>query len=755
MSSSSTVAAGPAAAGGRASGPPPRSRIWRPVAWSGPAAIRALRAAVVLPGLLALTDVVIGDAQMTLFAVFGGFAALVVAGFGGTRRDKAVATLGLAVAGGLAVTVGTAASETTWLAVVVTVPVAFVIYYAGSAGPNAAAGVTACLFAFVLPVASAGTIAELPARLAGWWLACGAATAAVLALSPRPPADRVRGQSARLASRLAVQLEQALSRPAGSADASDAIAARDDLLLAFNSVPYRPAGAAAAEQGLASVVHLLEWCSSLVAEVTDGHLDLAGVARADRDLLRLCAGALRQTGAILAGEPANPDLAAIWQARLASAADLPAVADEPAVAVRRADGAFHAQAIAVAAAAAMGDALIAVRRSTPARVAQERRGWIANLPDSAEAAPGPGGARGRRLPASVRATVSADASLRSVWFRNSARGAIALAAAVAVARITDVQHAFWIVLGTLSVLRTSAAATGATALRALAGTAAGFVIGAVLLLGIGTTPAALWVVFPLAVLVTAYAPGTATFEAGQAAFTVTVVVLFNLLAPAGWAVGLLRVEDVAIGCAVSLAVGFLFWPRGASAVVGDNLADALRSGADYLRDAARWALGDLSGRPRCASAALSAGYRLDDAVRGYLTEQGSKRLTRADLWTLVMAATRLRLTAHSMASLPARTRPHADDSGLHAALGRELAAIGDFYLRLAAEVGRHGRGQPLLPPPSPPAAVAALAPCGVSAAYRSDALWVGHHLEHVRRHLADLPAPAARLAAVRRRGWWH
>jgi len=33
---------------------------------------------------------------------------------------------------------------------------------------------------------------------------------------------------------------------------------------------------------------------------------------------------------------------------------------------------------------------------------------------------------------------------------------------------------------------------------------------------------------------------------------------------------------------VSLVVGVLFWPRGASSVVGDDLADAFRRGAAYL-----------------------------------------------------------------------------------------------------------------------------------------------------------------------------
>ena len=55
--------------------------------------------------------------------------------------------------------------------------------------------------------------------------------------------------------------------------------------------------------------------------------------------------------------------------------------------------------------------------------------------------------------------------------------------------------------------------------------------------------------------------------------------------------------------------------------------------------------------PAASVAAASAGIRLDDAVRGFLTEQGSKRLSKEDLWTLVNASTRLRLTAHSLAAL--------------------------------------------------------------------------------------------------------
>ena len=738
-----------------------RSPWWR-VSWSVPAAMRAARATIVIPCIFALTFKVIGDEQMTLFAVFGSFAQLVTVTFGGSRRDKAVAHAGLAAAGTLAVIIGTLASGSAWLAALVTLPVAFAIYFAGSAGPNAAAAVTPCLFAFVLPIASTGGLGVLPSRVEGWLLASAASTIAVLLLSPRSPGDRLRAQAAKLAGALADELGAVIRGTQTPAQRDAAVAAKFDLMDSFDATPYRPIGLAAADQGLANLIHVLEWCTSLVGDMADGHLELPGGAAADRQLLAEAAAALDKVAAVMSGEDVHMALEALWRARLASAYHLHQVAEEPAIAVRRADLAFHAQTVGIATGAALSEAMVAARRATAAEVASERRASIAALPERADALR-PGSPevqlspetqwRPRSWPIRAAGIIAADASLRSVWFRNSARGAIALAAAVAVAKVTDVQHAFWVVLGTLSVLRSSATATGSTALRGLAGTIAGFAVGAALLVAIGTSPTALWVAFPLAVLVAAYTPGTAPFVVGQAAFTVTIVVLFNLLVPAGWNVGLLRVEDVAIGCAVSLVVGFLFWPRGVSSVVGDNLADAFRSGASYLGEATHWALGEREHRPERAAAAIAAANRLDDAIRGYLTEQGSKRLSKADLWALVMGAMRLRLTAHSMASLPTRIEPHADVGRLHAALGRQASDLDAFYDSLAAEVARPGRGEPapaVAPLPASRISVAALAPCGRGAAYWSDALWVGHHLDHLEAHAANLSEPAERLASLRR-----
>jgi len=105
-----------------------RSRLawWR--VWSLPAAMRVLRAVLVIPSLFALTYEGFGNLQMALFAAFGGFASLVVASFGGSSRDKIVAHLGLAVTGSIALVIGTVVSGIEWLAVLVTIPVAFGIF---------------------------------------------------------------------------------------------------------------------------------------------------------------------------------------------------------------------------------------------------------------------------------------------------------------------------------------------------------------------------------------------------------------------------------------------------------------------------------------------------------------------------------------------------------------------------------------------------------------------------------------------------
>ena len=168
-------------------------------------------------------------------------------------------------------------------------------------------------------------------------------------------------------------------------------------------------------------------------------------------------------------------------------------------------------------------------------------------------------------------------------------------------------------------------------------------VGAAILLAVGANDPVLWGVLPVAVLIAAYAPRAISFAAGQAAFTVVIVVLFNIIQPTGWKVGLIRIEDVAIGFAVSLGVGLVFWPRGAAAMVRENMATAYSRGADYVAVMARradrkWRYGDPGRAEQAASAAM---HRLDDAFRQYLAERSAKRADPESAARLVAGASRI------------------------------------------------------------------------------------------------------------------
>jgi len=263
---------------------------------------------------------------------------------------------------------------------------------------------------------------------------------------------------------------------------------------------------------------------------------------------------------------------------------------------------------------------------------------------------------------------------------------------------------------------------------------------------------------------------------------------FNLLVPVGWTVGLLRIEDVGIGCAVSLVVGVLFWPRGVSSVVGDDLGDAFRRGAAYLTQAVEWALSELMVPPSAALDAASAAIRLDDAMRGFLTEQGSKRMRKEDLWALLNAASRLRLTAYSLAGLRTAAPVEEGDfggaclplagSGEYAgapacvSLRSATAELAGFYDAVAGEVSRRGPGPivPLRPPSLVSAALPRHKPGDADSGAGADAeqviapahllvhphlLWVQEHLHHLSKSAQTVSEPALRIAEIRRHPWWR
>jgi uncharacterized membrane protein YccC len=625
---------------------------------------RSVLAAVVVPAIFAIARAITSNAQVPLFASFGAFALMLFVSIPGTRSDKLRHYLALIAAGAVLIVAGSLCSNDDALAVAGMAVAGFVVLFAGVLSPAAALGSTYLLLAFVLPVNVPVPPGEIPARLAGWGLAAAAALPVILLVWARPWYDTRRAALATAADRLA-SLVQAHAEghrdPPAHAAAENAL---HKLRKDFAATPYPPTGLAPSQVAVAKMLSRVEWAGAL-AVVGPDEVDLLLNSPTARELNAATAQALRCVSAVIGptaearspGRQAAEELSAAleelhkdrreslrWAVdRLVNQATLGSGIQEKASdsALAFVDPTFRSRGLGLA-------------TEQMGALALEAAGF--GVPPQQDTVP----ARPPGFAAAARALwrqAGTHLTVRSVWLRNSLRGAAALAVAVAVARITGVSHAFWVALGTMSVLRSNALGTGATAMRAVAGTVVGFVIGTAIMLGVGGHTDALWFLLPLAVLAAGAAASVFSFVAGQAGFTVMVIILFNILVPAGWKVGLVRVEDVALGCAVSVVVGLLFWPRGATAAFGRALCDAYRAGSRALATAVdRLVSPGLDVPMRQADGQAMASYSLlEEAYRQFLAERGAKVIPLSTATDLVTGAARLRLAAHTLATLPVRS----------------------------------------------------------------------------------------------------
>jgi uncharacterized membrane protein YccC len=619
---------------------------------------RSVRAAVVIPSVFALAHRVFSDSQVGLFAAFGSFALLLLVEFTGRPGTRLASYAGLFFLGSFFVVLGTLVSTNEVGAVVATALVGFGVLFAGVAAPQVATATTAALLTFVLPVSVAQPAGEIGPRMLGWTLAAVSSVAACLLVWPPPWHDELRR---RLAAAVSATARLSDARSLGRHDPAAEAALTDELSRLrrqFSGTPYPPTGAASSAVALSKLVGRIEWVANNMA-MTDGRQWPSGPGPA-HDVTEKVAETLHLTAALICDGEAHPVddpariaelrestrvlgalMSATREADVASLTEAtppselrPVVGQVDETLADSLDPGFHARALGIATEMVADAALEAAGAETVV----DRRLGRADESTAHLFAP----------------RIISHLSFRSVWFRNSLRGAFGLAVAVAVVEVTNVQHGFWVVLGTLSVLRSNAVGTGATALRAVGGTAIGFVVGAAIMIGIADHVTLLWVLLPFAVLVSGIAASMISFVAGQAAFTLMVIILFNIIEPVGWKVGLTRIEDVAIGCGVSIVVGFLFWPRGATAALGRALSAAFVASSGYLADAVE----RLTVTSRCVQteASQQASHRayllLDDAFRQYFAERGAKVVSVETISRLFTGSNRLRIAAYTLATLP-------------------------------------------------------------------------------------------------------
>ncbi len=648
---------------------------------------RSVRAAVVMPAAFAIAHAASSNPQVSLFAAFGSFALLLLVEFTGRLRTRVVSYVSLYVVGSCFVVLGTVVSTHKAVAVGAMAVVGFAVLFAGIAAPQAATASTAALLIFVLPVAVAQPASAVGPRLVGWTLAAACSIPACLLVWPAPWHDNLRRRlSAAISAvaRLADARARGVVDPGAQADVTSELAL---LRRQFSGTPYPPTGAASGAVALSKLVGRVEWVAGNTAIVGDEHWSTERMSA--RAITEKVAETLHQTASLICDGSAHPVDDPV---RIGAVQDSTRALDELIDAELRADVSAVSEAASepteagrgVAGSTAVEDEGIAAALD-PGFHARALGIATEMVAEAALEAAGSTVALDRRLGAADSAShlfahrILSHLSFRSVWFRNAVRGAVGLALAVTVVEVTNVSHGFWVVLGTLSVLRSNALGTGSTALRAVGGTALGFVVGSLIMIGVADHTDLLWVLLPLAVLVSGIAPTMISFVAGQAAFTVTVIILFNIIEPVGWRVGLTRIEDVAIGCGVSAVVGLLFWPRGATAALGRALSDAFVASSGYLADA----VDRLTKTSRFVDtepgqqASHRAYLLLDDAFRQFFAERGAKVVSVEAISRLFTGSNRLRLAAYTLATLPVRP----PDAGLSEveSVGVAEAVLRDSY----------------------------------------------------------------------------
>jgi hypothetical protein len=570
---------------------------------NGTAARRALRATLVVPALFAAT-LAFGSDTTALYVLFGGFAHLVFGDYGGPPPLRASSYLATTVIGLGLIALGTAVSEHVVVAALVTVVVGFSISLAGVLGPVITKLRTPLLLAFVLPASVAAPFGDVGPRLVGWGLSGVVSLAAAFLLFPRRDEAVVAEVAADACDGLANALAAGHGAPLPALDRLEPAKA---LATASAFAPTaRRRSFVVILQELQSFGRFLPDLPAEVPGDPVAHDRLVAVVTAT---LHECAAALRGRGAPSEVEPLD-GARAVHRDALQQWAEGELRAGRPATEVL--DELDTERTLRL-----LSNITLGIAAAT--RVV---RG--AALPDDwADVAPRPVVAIGQESGVRRSAEVlRSHLSLTSVRFRDALRAGVAFGIAVFVAGIGNVEHGFWVVLGALTVLRTSVLAGGRSAAEAVGGTVVGFVAVIPIVWLAGSATVTQWILLPPCTLLAAFAAGVLPYAVGQAAFTVFVVMAVNIIEPDGWHTGAVRVRDVIIGAGVALVAGLLFWPRGARLQARAAIGDLYRVTAAMLAGAFHHVL---AAQPAAGAAVDHDDWQALDRARAAVSDLSAER----------------------------------------------------------------------------------------------------------------------------------
>jgi len=707
---------------------------------------KAGRALLLPPAIFFISANIFHETLLGVFGFLSCFVALVFADFGGPMLHRAAAYLVSLVLTTLALIAASLLADTTIPAVLATAVLMFAVSFSTVFGGYTPAFVAPVALAYAFAVFVPLDTLSLDQRILGWAIGGIAAMLGALLLWPVNARAKMHAALADAAAGLAEALADRQAGGDGSAGLKRATAA----LAAVRGIaasPLRPAGVASRDVGLLNLFEGLGHAADLAGEVfaTTPTPD-------DKELSELVIAALHRTEATLRGDSPAGNIAEaiepldrcrlkrrqqIVSEMVTTAAD--AQAGPPLEPLRASFSLLALSHVALWLEADAAEAMGAGSRIHP----------VASAPElSAE-----GGAASTaflRLRRIARAELDPD----GVILRNATRAAVAMALGILIAKLAPLGHGFWVALAVLSVLRSSAASTSATALRAVGGTLVGFLIAALITFALkGDTTALWWLVPPMAFLA-AYAPGAISVAAGQFAFTGLVVFLFNILNPDGVMTAVVRLEAVSLGAVTAVLVGLLLWPRGARAALARSVARVYRVAAEGV------GVGVTGSDPdrRSAAARLEAAVQRANAAFAIALSEHGEHIDGTAWSTL----SRPPAEAHALLCGLMPALPHPTPTGCNAAVEtvhRQTTAVSGELAAVADQLESAG-GSP--PPARSPDQTEPLEDCLRASAREGEAgvdkalvvLSWSHWLGRLDAAIAQTSAARARVAgAASPRSW--
>ncbi|HZZ46335.1 MAG TPA: FUSC family protein [Pseudonocardia sp.] len=692
----------------------------------------------------------LGDTVMATYALFSAIAVGALSDVFGPPGVRTRVYLGALPVAALLVTLGTLAAAHLWTAVLGVLVVGFAVAYAGVGGPRVVGLANGMQLFYILPCFPPYAPDTLDARLIGLAIGIALVTVADRVLLPEPAPGAFATRVADSADLVVTYLDAIREHPGVPHYELRALTRQALEQLRLTAVPLneRPIGPGRRDRGLmhaAGSIRIIGARASVLDELpcTPDAPPVALII----ELLDTVCDLLNRTSAALRGLGPPPTTGALDRVigeYLRRRADWVAQRGEQTEPPEGLRAAVAAMAVAEATRGIVAATRAATGESWPREDPVPLTAWYLN-------------ASALRL---WGERLLSNLTPHSVYLQNAVRLALGLAVARAAVDVLHLSHGLWVLLATLTLMRTTLVASGTALLPALGGTLIGAVLGAALLTAVGGHDVVYAVLLPVVMLVS-FTAGTVLGPVyGQAGFTLVVSAAFAQLAPATWTLAGARLLDVVTGGLIGTVIGAAVWPRGGAGELRRIAERSLRVGADDMVATVDVLSGVARSSGRVPAAKRSRASRLtvlfEHAYSQYRTEPGrtGQRDDDAD-WLVVLAIMRrmageaeLLIGRHPDSDpLPwPSVGPHLDQAAQEVAQGYRHVADAIAHGR-ASDCGATALHARLVA--DPPTARYAADP---GAALRALDAWgwlhvLAHDLDRVERAVQPLPVDTPRTAA--------